>query len=148
MEQNSGSHVPSLNSFGSILAFAIDLEATLARFYEASAASVGERADRFGGYAQKSAKRKSRLIAIRQDNVTEMVLEPIMGLDAANYIIGFVAPTDGDSALAEAIRLEAVAERFYREAGAKLNVTEPRRAFQKMAQENADRVAELTALHA
>jgi rubrerythrin len=133
----------SLNTFGAIVTFAIDLEGAMQRFYEEASAVGGDAAETFENYAKKSAKRRQRLIAVRQDNVTEMVLEPISGLNQIDYEPKAATPTDQASALAEAIRLEQRAERFYMDAGPKLNVTEPRRAFQKLAQENTERLVEL-----
>ncbi len=133
----------SLNTFGAIVTFAIDLEGAMQRFYEEASAVGGDAAETFENYAKKSAKRRQRLIAVRQDNVTEMVLEPISGLNQIDYEPNAATPTDRASALAEAIRLEERAERFYTNAGPKLNVTEPRRAFQKLAQENTERLVEL-----
>jgi hypothetical protein len=135
----------SLNTFGAVVTFAIDLEGAMQRFYEDASAIGGDTAELFAQYARKSAKRRQRMVAVRQDNVTEMILEPIHGLNQVDYDPAFTAPKDRDQALAEAIRLEGRAERFYRDAGPKLNVTEPRRAFQKLAQENVERLAELRA---
>lgn len=137
----------SLNTFGAVLTFAIELEGAMQKFYEGASAVVGDgdTTELFENYAKKSGKRKQRLTAVRQDNVTEMVLEPISGLDQANYEPVASTPTDRAGALAEAIRLEERAERFYQDAGPKLNVTEPRRAFQKLAQENTERLSELRA---
>jgi rubrerythrin len=134
----------ALNSFGSILSFAVELEDSLRRYYDqASGVSSDDLAELFENYVRKSGKRKQRLISIRQDNVTEMVLEPISGLDAANYELTLKMPTSAGEAIAQAIELEQRAERFYTEAEPKLNVTEPRRAFKKLAQENAERLSEL-----
>ncbi len=133
----------SLNTFGAIVTFAIDLEGAMQRFYEEASAVGGDAAETFENYAKKSAKRRQRLIAVRQDNVTEMVLEPISGLNQIDYEPNAATPTDRARALGGAIRLEERAERFYTNAGPKLNVTEPRRAFQKLAQENTERLVEL-----
>jgi rubrerythrin len=136
----------SLNTFGAVVTFAIDLEGAMQRFYEEAArVSEGDAAELFENYAKKSGKRQQRLIAVRQDNVTEMVLEPISGLNQADYEPAFTAPADSAAALKEATRLEECAERFYRDAGPKLNVTEPRRAFQKLGQENTERLTEIRA---
>ncbi len=135
----------TLNTFGAVLTFAIDLEGTMQRFYEEASAVGGDAAELFETYAKKSAKRRQRLIAVRQDNVTEMILEPIHDLNQIDYDPKYTAPKDRDQALVEAIRLEERAERFYQDAGPKLNVTEPRRAFQKLAQEDSERLAELRA---
>ncbi len=135
----------SLNTFGAVVTFAIDLEGAMQRFYEEASAIGGDTLELFEQYAKKSAKRRQRLVSVRQDNVTEMVLEPIHGLNQIDYDPAFTSPKDREQALAEAVRLEERAERFYRDAGPKLNVTEPRRAFQKLAQENTERAAELRA---
>lgn len=127
----------SLNTFGSVLTFAVELEDALQKFYEA-ASSFGEP---FEDYARKSAKRKQRLIATRQDNVTEIVLEPITGLDGNRYAVDSSAPADVAAAKAQASHNEAQAEQFYLDSGPKLNVTEARRLFAKLAQESAERRA-------
>ena len=134
----------SLNTFGAILTFAVDLEDAMQRFYDqAKGVADGDLAETFEDYARKSAKRKQRLISVRQDNITEMVLEPISGLNAVDYEPVHGTPSSVPDALEKAIELESRAERFYKDAGPKLNVTEPRRAFQKLAQENAERLTEL-----
>ena len=137
----------SLNTFGAILTFAIDLEGTLQVFYEAASKLDGtaSSAEAFQNYARQSAKRKQQLIATRQDNVTEMVLEPISGLNQIDYEAQVKQPSSVDKVLAEAIDIETRAERFYTDAGPKLNVTEPRRVFQKLARQNSERLAELRA---
>ena len=96
----------SLNTFGAIVTFAIDLEGAMQRFYEEAAPVGGGAAETFENYAKKSGKRKQRLVAVRQDNVTEMILEPISGLTQANYEPLAATPTDQANALSEAIRLE------------------------------------------
>ncbi|MEP7287266.1 MAG: hypothetical protein ABI947_16040 [Chloroflexota bacterium] len=133
----------SLNTFSAILTFAISFEEKLQDFYQQAQAVGGDLAELFENYANKSGKRKQRLTGSRQDNVTEMVLEPISGLNSADYEPTFTAPTDRGVALTEAIQLEQRAERFYTEAGPKINVTEPRRMFQKLAQEDSERLSEL-----
>jgi rubrerythrin len=127
------------------LTFAIDLEATTVRFYEAAAKVGDDLADTFENYARRSAKRQQRLTAVRQDNITEIVLEPISGLDVADYKITDTQPADRQQALGQALELESRVKQFYLDAEPKLNVTEPRRAFKKMAQENDERLSELKA---
>jgi hypothetical protein len=136
-----------LNSFGMILTFAAKQEETLETFYkQAEAASDGDQAGTFADYAKKAGKRKQRLIAIRQENVTEIVLEPIEGLNAQDYELLPTTPDTSTDALNQALTLEARIARFYAEAGPKLNVTEPRRAFAKFAQETNERLDTLKEL--
>ena len=134
-----------LTTFSAILTFAVDLEDKSAQFYDAAAKVGDDLADTFENYSRRSAKRKQRMVAVRQDNITEMVLEPITGLDSDNYALNVTAPSDRAHALAQALEIEGRLKRFYVEAEPKLNVTEPRRAFQKMAQENDERLSELKA---
>ncbi len=132
-----------LTTFSAVLTFAIDIEGHMVRFYEAAAKVAGDLTETFENYARRSAKRQQRLTAIRQDNITEIVLEPISGLNVADYQIGDYQPTDRHDALTQALELEGRVKQFYLDAEPKLNVTEPRRAFQKMALENDERLTEL-----
>jgi hypothetical protein len=135
-----------LTTFSAVLSFAIELEGEIAKFYESAAPIAADLTETFENYARKSTKRRQRLIAIRQDNVTEIVLEPISGLDSSDYAISATLPSDRQAALTQALAIEVRVKQFYQDAGAKLNVTEPQRAFQKMAQESVERLAELKAL--
>lgn len=136
-----------LNSFGMILTFAAKQEETLEYFYkQAEAASEGEQAETFADYAKKAGKRKQRLIAIRQENVTEIVLEPIEGLTVQDYELLPSTPDSSAEALQQALALEARIARFYTEAGPKINVTEPRRAFAKFALDTNERLDTLKEL--
>lgn len=135
----------TLNSYGTIMAFAIELEGKMQHYYD----SVASLDSTFADYARRYAKRKSRMAQVRQEYVTEMVLEPITGLEISDYEPdASEAPTDHAAAIAKAIRLEANAQKFYVEAGAKLNVTEAIRTFQKFGQECGDRLVELKAMKA
>lgn len=136
----------ALNTFGAILTFAAANESLLEHFYrQAAEVSHDEQRERFEEYRKKTGKRQQRLIAIRQENVTEIVLEPIMGLSATDYELSPRTPDNASQALELAIQMESRQARFYAEAGPKLNVTEPRRAFARFAQETAERLAELQA---
>ncbi len=134
----------ALNSYGSILSFAIELEGKLQAFYETAATYDAAFADT----ARRYAKRKTRLTQVRQDHVTEMVLEPISGLDENDYTPAPASTVhDRSAALAEAQRVEALAAKFYTDSGPKMNVTEVVRTFQKFAQENIDRIGEFKGMH-
>ncbi len=135
----------TLNSYGAIMSFAIELEGKLERYYE----SVAGFDDAFVDYAARYAKRKQRMTQVRQEYVTEMVLEPISGLNIADYEQNASeTPMDRAAALAKAIRLEANAQKFYVESSAKLNVTEAIRTFQKFGQENGERLIDLKTMKA
>lgn len=129
-----------LNSYGTIMAFAIDLEGKLHQYYQNIAAAD----EAFADYAKRYGKRKARIAQVRQEHVTEIVLEPITGLDQARYeLTPDLSVSTRAAMIAEAIRLEQIAEQFYLDTSAKLNVTEAIRTFQKFAGENAERLEEL-----
>src|SRR5690606_20328561 len=76
---NGGFKMVELNSFGSVLSFAIALEVQLRNIHDEAgnkdAAAIAE-------------KNRQKLERVRRENVVEITLEPIEGLDVANYVIG------------------------------------------------------------
>jgi hypothetical protein len=119
------------------MAYAIELEGQLEAFYTAHLATN----ELFADYAKRSAKHKAKIVQTRQEYVTEMILEPITGLDEGNYALSI--PESVGDPLAEAIRIEGRVAQFYRETGAKLNVTETIRIFAKLATEHDERIDEI-----
>lgn len=112
----------SLNTFGAILTYAIDLETRLRDYYQA--AGVSDR-------AAASDKRRSNLERVRRENVTEIKLEPIEGLDEANYGLNL----DDTSAAGQAA-VEATAARFFTDVAPKINVREAQRALERCAKQH------------
>ncbi len=108
-----------LNSFGSVLSFAIALEAQLRNIHEeagnADAATAAE-------------KNRQKLERVRRENVVEITLEPIEGLDAANYVIGAGGTPD---------QSEAVAAKFYADVAPKINVKAAQRALEQVGKTHA-----------
>ena len=89
----------SLNTFGAILSHAIELESQLSDFYS----GIGDIAK-----AKTADKRRKKLERVRQENVVEITLEPIEGLEAADYALDLRdASESGQAAAAK------VAARFY-----------------------------------
>ena len=76
-----------LSTFGAVLAFAIEQEERLARFYQEAAErkDCGAARTVFQELARQNTKRRDLLVRTRQEQVTEMVLEPITGLRRADY---------------------------------------------------------------
>jgi hypothetical protein len=135
----------ALNTFGSILTHAASLEQTMQAFYaEAKQHCSPTLSERLGEFERKAGKRRTKLTQIRQENVTEIVLEPIEGLNIADYTLPLSNPTTDAEILTVAVQLEQTMQRFYAETGPKLNVTEPRRAFAKFEAEYAERIKDLS----
>jgi hypothetical protein len=121
----------ALNQFGAVMTFAIEMEDQLAEFYDALAKAGGSNAGEFSERAAGSRKRSSRLETSRRQNVTEITLEPIEGLDEADYALDLAANT------AEAINaLEALVCQFYTDVTPKINVRETRQVLQRNLKEH------------
>jgi hypothetical protein len=106
-----------LNSFGSVLTFAIDLETRLREYFQAAG---------LPDVAKEADKRRSTLERVRRENVVEITLEPIEGLDEADYAVKL----DDHSAAGQAAVAE-VAARFYRDVTPKINVRQAQRALER-----------------
>ncbi|MCY4466278.1 MAG: hypothetical protein OXE46_12155 [Chloroflexi bacterium] len=113
----------SLNTFGAIMSHAIKLEARLGDWY----GSIGE-----GGKARAADKRRRKLERARRENVLEITLEPIRGLDAADYALEL----DDGTAPCQAAAAE-VAARFYADVAPKINVRAAQRALERCGKEHA-----------
>lgn len=100
-----------LNSFGSVLTFAIALETQLRDLHSgAGHAALADAAD----------KNRQKLERVRRENVVEITLEPISGLNAADYALG------------EAAQAEGIAAKFYADVAPKINVKAAQRALEQI----------------
>lgn len=115
--------MPSLNTFGAIMTYAINLEGNLADYYEAAGDTES---------AKEANKRKSKLERVRRENVLEITLEAIDGLDEADYDFNFDDTSDtGQQAI------EATAARFYEDVAPKINVRQAQRVLNRFAGQHA-----------
>jgi hypothetical protein len=114
----------SLNTFGAILAYAIDLEARLRDYYQAAGNPVR---------ASEADKRRTNLERVRRENVTEIKLEPIEGLDEADYRLNLA-----DTSPAGQQVIEQTAAKFYADAAPKINVREAQRALERAARQHGE----------
>ena len=122
----------SLTQFGSILSFAILLEEKLEGFYKNLASKENEiLSEEFSKRAKGCVKRKQRLERSRRENITEITLEPIEGLDENNYQLNLTdtAPQDIDT-------LEKQVVTFYFDVTPKINVLETRRVLKRCQNEH------------
>ena len=107
----------SLNTFGAILSHAIELESQLSDYYS----GIGDIAK-----AKAADKRRKKLERVRQENVVEITLEPIEGLEAADYALDLRDKTESGQAAAA-----KVAARFYEDVAPKINVRAAQRALER-----------------
>jgi hypothetical protein len=111
-----------LNSFGSIFTFAIELETRLRDYYTA-AGDAARAAD--------ADKRRVNLERVRRENVTEIKLEPIEGLNEADYVLNLA-----DTSPAGQKVVEATVARFYTDTAPTINVREAQRALERCARQH------------
>ncbi|MHA2224581.1 MAG: hypothetical protein ACXAC8_05225 [Candidatus Hodarchaeales archaeon] len=121
----------SLTQFGSILTFAANLEGQLAKYYENASKDAGIHTKEFSTRAKACIKRKRRLERSRRENVTEITLEPIEGLDASKYTLDL---TTSSPQIIDAN--EDLIIRFYSDVTPKINVLESRRVLKRCQKEH------------
>ncbi len=112
-----------LNAFGAILTYAIEMEGQIADYYRQIDSARAADAD----------KRRSNLERVRRENVTEIKLEPIEGLNEADYTLNL-----GDTSAAGQRAVETTAARFYADTAPKLNVREAQRALERAGRQHAE----------
>ncbi|MFX1561918.1 MAG: hypothetical protein ACFFDP_01235 [Promethearchaeota archaeon] len=140
-----------LRTFGAALKFALDLEAIAAAFYESAMgiATSQELKGLFESLLLRGQKRIDLLLRVRRENTTEMILEPISGLDGDQYHPKTEIPVGtGDAALAKlAESLEQKIHAFYKGAAEKISfLSEPAEIFERLADENAENAKRLQAV--
>jgi rubrerythrin len=133
-----------LGTFGAILGFALEMEQRAVDFYANRAQE--ELKGLFEDLASGSKKREIRIERTRREGITEIILEPISGLDSKDFLITLSADDDVVELLKQAIALEECTGRFYEAAAGKLPVREVVRTFKRMARDSWKRKAKLEEL--
>lgn len=140
MNQTSYLPFPEMTSFGTVLGYAQALEQAGLVLGERLAASVALSASGplLLDCSKKHDKRGKQLDRVRRERLNEVVLQPISGMERADYLpnLDAVDPTD----LRILIDLEESSARFYTDAAAVAeNVLGGLpRTFLKMAEENRE----------
>ena len=123
--------------------FALDTEDAARQFYESAAESAKDSGlvSLFSELSTRGQKRTETLMRIRRENTTEMILEPISGLDSDSYELTVSLPDDvDDSALRElAISMESKLHQFYTDAAAKIEfLSEAAYLLELLAEKNEE----------
>lgn len=139
-----------LGTFGAIIKFALEIEGKVSDFYK----NLGEYAKDealvglLGDLVIRGQKRIQTLERIRRENVTEMILEPIEGLDPNSFGI----ETDASIALDDAkiktmvTRIESTLQKFYTSAARKIDfLPEAEYALELFAEKNEEFIKRLDA---
>jgi rubrerythrin len=139
-----------LGTAGAVLAFAIDLEARSAEFYEEAATLAKDPAhsEAFLCLAEAKRERKKLLERSRREYVNEILLEPIDGLEGSQYLgqTGLSSERDPGAARRAADELEANSRRFYLEAADLIALPQIARVLRKLAEGNAEHRIQLDSL--
>jgi hypothetical protein len=114
----------ALNSFGAILTYAIELETRLRDYYQAAGDS---------SRAADADKRRQNMERVRRENVTEIKLEPIQGLDEANYALNL-----DDTSPEGRKAVERIAAQYYTDVAPHINVREAQRALERAARQHSE----------
>ena len=139
-----------LTTFGAVVKFALDIEAQASSFYE-SAIGVAKDPDLrklLESLFHRGQKRIKTLLRVRRENVTEMILEPIAGLNSDTYKLVIAIPESADDrAVGEiAIALETGIHEFYTHAAAKIDfLSEAAYALEQLADANNEAAQSLRA---
>jgi hypothetical protein len=125
-----------LGTFGAIVTFALDLENQALKYYQglddpASASTIAQ-------LVKGSQKRLQRLTRLRQELVTEMILEPISGVFESDYQVD-ISGSSNWTELAKS--LEQNMGTFYSTTAPLIPMKEVERAFLRLAKENHHRVS-------
>jgi hypothetical protein len=112
-----------LNSFGSVLSFAIQLESDFHQYYQNAGLTNA---------ASDAEKRKSKLERARREYVVEITLEPITGLSQTDYALDY-----GDTSENGQKKLAQTAAQFYADAAPNINVRQVQRILERCGQEHA-----------
>ena len=138
--------VPKLGTFGALMRFAAQLEKEAAQRY----ADWGREPDlggRFGALADSHRKRADQLARMVQEQLNEMTLEPIGGLDASDYLPPEGPPSGADAAArtAWAREVEARLARLYEDATQRAGhvLGGAARSLQRLARQSRRAIEEL-----
>ncbi len=121
-----------LGTYGAIFKHAIEFEQACAAVYREMGGAEASR-------AAEADKRVARLDRLRREMVTEMILEPLVGLRSEDY-----APDRTARGPAAAAAIEEMGARFYADVASRISVPEAARAFKKLGQEHENRYRALT----
>ena len=140
--------IVELGTFGAVMKFAMQLEASALSYYETNLnrATNPDLSGLIIKIKTKVENRSKLLERVRRENVTEMILEPIVGLESEDYSLDTNVPeTADDRSFTEiTIALEETRQSFFETRSEKIEfLIEAASAFERLADENGDWVESL-----
>ena len=139
-----------LTTFGAIMGFAAEMAGKTEEIYKAMVQKAKDSTFRetLQVLSEEEGKNHSLMIKTRRENVTEMILEPVTGLQQEDYEIDLKMPEVMEDAglLKAALMLEERGKKFFRDASSKVPLPEVARIFRKAAQKKEENLAKLQGL--
>ena len=127
-----------LSTFGAILKFVMAWEDKCYDYYQNAAQIFPILTD----FATKASKRRKILERGRREWVTEMILEPIAGVNRSDYEINWPESGSRDP-LEVAIEIENTSQRLYSDMADCIPLPEVARVFKKFAREHNQNIQNL-----
>jgi len=136
----------SLNSFGAILSFAEELESQKKQYYKTAAQKTDNAGVReiFESLGAECAKHIKLIRRTRQENVTEMILEPVKNFFRESFILDVKVPDQAAEIIMAAKKNEEAVIAFYTEAALKLKaLSEVSGILKRLAKKQSIRLEKL-----
>ncbi len=136
----------ALTNFGSILKFAEEMEIHDNEFYKTQAldSKYSQYKEIFEDCAKVCEKNKKLILRIRRENITEMILEPVNGLNSSEFELKLKT---GDNVVIEnALKIENRAKNYYLKAAEKIKAQlEVSRGLKQAAKKRSKSIKKLMA---
>ena len=139
-----------LTTFGAIMGFAAEMAGKTEEVYKTFISKARTQALRevLQGLAEEEGKNHALMVKTRRENVTEMILEPVTGLQQEDYEVDLKVQevTEDAGLLKTVLMLEERQKKFFRDASSKVSLPEVARIFRKVAQKKEENLAKLQGL--
>jgi len=134
-----------LGTFGSIIKFALDIETEIGNFYQTASDLTKdvELGSIFADLVVRGQKRTKTLERVRRENVTEMILEPILEFDSDSYgiVTEISEGMNDDNLRVLSTNIESTLLEFYTAAATKIDfLIEAAYAFELLAEKNEETI--------
>ncbi len=140
----------ALTTFGAIMGFAAEMAEKTEEVFKTlvSKAKTQGLREVLQGLAEEEAKNHALMVRTRREHVTEMILEPVAGLQQEDYEIDLKWPelTEDADLLKAALIIEERQKRFFRDVSSKVPLPEVARIFRKVAQKKEENLTRLQGL--
>ncbi len=140
----------ALTTFGAIMGFAAGMVKEAEETYKALAEKAKDSGlkEVLEALSVEEGKNHALMVKTRRENVTEMILEPVSGLDQGDYELELKGLDTGEDTgiLRAALALEERGKKFFYEASAKVPLPEVAKIFRKMVQKKEGALERLQSL--